>query len=84
MAIKVYMGKLSLPDNLENFISEQLAINAIYTLPVPMSHALHVYALPNHRRDPFDRMLVAQAQLESMPILASDTQIVQYPVKTIW
>jgi PIN domain nuclease of toxin-antitoxin system len=38
----------------------------------------------NHHRDPVDRMLAAQAQLENMPILTSDTQIAQYPVKTIW
>lgn len=84
MAIKAKLGKLLLPENLENFISEQLAVNAINTLPVQMSHTLHVYHLPDHHRDPFDRMLVAQAQLEKLPILTVDPQIAQYSVETIW
>lgn len=84
MAIKAKLGKLHLPENLEGFISEQLAVNAINTLPVQMSHALHVYSLPDLHRDPFDRMLVAQAQLEKLPILTIDPQIAQYLVETIW
>lgn len=84
MAIKAKLGRLHLPDNLESFIFEQLAINAIESLPVQMSHALHVYMLPDHHRDPFDRLLIAQAQLEDLPILTIDPQIAQYTVKTIW
>ncbi len=84
MAIKAKLGKLHLPGNLESFISEQLAVNAINTLPVQMSHALHVYILPDHHRDPFDRILVAQAQLEKLPIITIDPQISQYSVETIW
>jgi len=49
-----------------------------------MSHALHVYTLPDHHRDPFDRMLVAQAQLENLPILSADPQISLYAVETVW
>lgn len=84
MVIKARLGKLQLPDNEDSFISEQLALNAIVSLPVQMSHALHVYALPNHHRDPFDRMLVAQAQMERLPILTADPQIGRYAVETIW
>jgi len=84
MAVKAELGKLHLPGNLESFISEQLAVNAINTLPVQMSHALHVYILPDHHRDPFDRILVAQAQLEKLPIITIDPQINQYSVETIW
>lgn len=84
MAIKVRLGKLNLPDNLESFIPKQMALNAIDSFPVQMSHALHVYQLPDHHRDPFDRMLVSQAQLENLPILTADPQIAQYPVKIIW
>ncbi len=84
MVIKARLGKLQLPDNADSFISEQLALNAIVSLPVQMSHALHVYALPNHHRDPFDRMLVAQAQMERLPILTADPQIGRYAVETIW
>jgi PIN domain nuclease of toxin-antitoxin system len=49
-----------------------------------MIHALHVHALPDHHRDPFDRMLVAQSQIEKMPILTGDPQIARYAVTVIW
>jgi len=84
MAIKVRLGRLQLPDGLERFIPEQMALNAIRSLPVQMSHALHVQELPAHHRDPFDHLLIAQAQLENLPILTADPQIARYPVKTIW
>jgi PIN domain nuclease of toxin-antitoxin system len=84
MAIKAGLGRLQLPPNLEHFILEQMALNAIESLPAQMSHALHVYKLPAHHRDPFDRMLIAQAQLENLPILTVDPQIARYSVKVIW
>ena len=84
MAIKARLGKLDLPDNLEAFIPQQISLNAIDILPIQMSHALHVHKLPQHHRDPFDRMIVSQAQLEDLPILTTDPQIAQYPVQTIW
>jgi PIN domain nuclease of toxin-antitoxin system len=45
---------------------------------------MQVYTLPSHHRDPFDRMLVAQSQVEQLPILTIDPLIGQYPVATIW
>lgn len=84
MAIKAGLERLQLPSNLEHFILEQMALNAIESLPVQMSHALHVYKLPAHHRDPFDRMLIAQAQLQNLPILTVDPQIARYSVKVIW
>jgi PIN domain nuclease of toxin-antitoxin system len=69
MAIKANLGKLQLPDNLESFISEQLIINATASLPIEMHHALYVYTLPDYHRDPFDRLLIAQAILENLPII---------------
>lgn len=44
----------------------------------------HVYRLPNHHRDPFDRLIIAQAKLENLPIVTADSQIAQYPVRVIW
>jgi len=84
MATKVRLGKLDLPDNLESFIPQQMALNAIDTLPIRMSHALHVHRLPDHHRDPFDRLIVSQARLENLPILTADPQVTQYEVKVIW
>ena len=84
IAIKARLGKISLPDKPEVFISDQLALNSIRSLPIQSSHALHVFNLPDLHRDPFDRMLVAQAQMEDMPIISSDALIALYQVKTIW
>ncbi|HHV62264.1 MAG TPA: type II toxin-antitoxin system VapC family toxin [Firmicutes bacterium] len=84
IAIKARLGKLHLSGDLESFIPEQLSANAINTLPIQMSHALHVHNLPDHHRDPFDRLLIAQAQLEDLPILTADPQIALYEVEVIW
>lgn len=84
MAIKSRLGKLKLPDDLHSFVAEQVRINAIEVLPIEMIHALHVYSLPALHRDPFDRLLVAQSQIEKMPILTGDPQIARYAVTVIW
>ncbi len=84
IAIKAKLGRLQLPDAPERFIPEQMALNAIESLPIQMSHALHVYNLPDHHRDPFDRLLIVQAQLENFPILTADPRIARYSVKVIW
>lgn len=84
MVIKAKLGRLQLPNDPEYFIPEQMALNAIDSLPIQMSHALPVYELPSHHRDPFDRLLIAQAQLENLPILTADPQITRYSVKVIW
>jgi len=84
VATKAGLGKLDLPDDLESFILDQMALNAIDGLPIRMSHALRVHRLPHHHRDPFDRLLVSQAQLEDLPILTADPHIAQYSARTIW
>jgi PIN domain nuclease of toxin-antitoxin system len=84
MAIKSQLGKLHLPGRPDQFIPDQLAKNAIQSLPIQMSHVLHVARLPALHRDPFDRLIIAQALLEKMPILTRDPDIRKYKVKTIW
>lgn len=84
IATKVGIGKLPLPGPPNIFIPQQLNLNNITALSIEMQHALHVHTLPMHHRDPFDRILIAQSQLENMPIITSDPLIVQYNVKTIW
>jgi len=84
IAIKTRLGRLQLPNDPEIFIPEQLELNAIEVLPVQIGHALHVYQLPSHHRDPFDHLLIAQARLEKLPILTADPQISRYPVEVIW
>lgn len=84
MAIKVGLGKLKIPAPIDRFIIDQLNINGISVLPIDLRHALHVAALPKLHRDPFDRLLIAQAQLERIPIVSGDSQIRQYDVEVIW
>ena len=84
IAIKAQRGRLQLPDRPGRFIPEQLSLNAFDPLPVELSHALQVYHLPDHHRDPFDRLLVAQSQLEDLPILTADPRFSKYDVQVIW
>ncbi|MBS4022353.1 MAG: type II toxin-antitoxin system VapC family toxin [Dethiobacter sp.] len=84
-AIKAGLDKLILKEgNLHDFLYEQMEINDIAPLPVQMNHALHVHRLPLLHRDPFDRMIIAQAQVENMTIVTQDRQIARYYVETAW
>lgn len=84
IAIKAQLNRIRLPGPPGIFISEQLRINGIQSLPILMSHALHVYNLPEHHRDPFDRILVVQSQLEGLPILTVDPSFSLYEIEVIW
>jgi len=84
IAIKVRLGRLDLPDDPERFVPAQLRMNALKPLPIGMNHALRVSSLPDHHRNPFDRMLIAQAQVEGMPIVSADPNIQKYQVEVIW
>ena len=84
MAIKVGMGKLTVSGSLGPYISKHLAENAVEVLPINLSHAVGVTELPDHHRDPFDRLLVSQALVEKLPILSTDPQISRYPIETLW
>ena len=84
IAIKSQIGRLKLPDEPQRFILEQLKINGMKSLPIEMRHALHVSTLPTNHPDPFDRLLVAQAQMEDLPVLSADPEIRKYEVTIIW
>ena len=84
MAIKARLGRLQVADDLEKFIPKQMALNAIHALPVQVGHALRVFALPPLHNDPFDRLLVAQSQMEDLPIITGDPQIAKYDLQVIW
>ena len=84
IAMKVALGRLELSGEPAILVPEQMAANSIEPLPVQISHALHVYSMPSHHRDPFDRMLVAQSQIEGLPILTSDARIGYYDVEVVW
>ncbi len=84
IAIKAKIGRLKLRENPEKFIPDQMIANNISGLPIQLVHALHVYNLPDYHRDPFDRMLVAQARIEKISIITNDRLIADYDVKIIW
>ncbi|MBI3986437.1 MAG: type II toxin-antitoxin system VapC family toxin [Lentisphaerae bacterium] len=83
IAIKYAMGKLPLPEPPEEFVPKRMVRDAMTALPVEHIHALHVASLPAHHRDPFDRLLVAQAQVERIPILTVDRQLERYDVEIV-
>lgn len=84
IAIKYSLGKLSLTAPIEVFFAQQLQANAITTLDVRTEHVIVVAALPFHHRDPFDRLLIVQAQVEGVPIISADTAFDPYPIQRIW
>ena len=84
LAVKTQLGRLQWSEPPERFIPKQMALNSIAPLPIALHHALHVRTLPGLHRDPFDRMLVAQAQVERLSIVTADPLVAQYQVKTIW
>jgi PIN domain nuclease of toxin-antitoxin system len=84
IAIKTRVGRLDLASPPERFVADAMVRLALDSLPILQAHALRAGALPDHHRDPFDRMLVAQAQLARLPILTPDRAFKPYGVKLIW
>lgn len=83
MAIKASLGKLKLGARLDTF-GRRLEENGFAVLPVEYAHAAHVLSLPWHHRDPFDRLLVAQAALEQLALVSHDHQLDAYGINRIW
>lgn len=83
IAIKHGLGRLPLPEAPGDYIPRLMARVGITPLPVLHQHALHVATLPLHHRDPFDRLLVAQAQVEDLPIMTADRAFALYDVEVL-
>lgn len=84
IVVKTSLGRLWLQEDPETFIGEQLEANAFGVLPIHLRHALALAGLPDLHRDPFDRMLVAQAQSDRIAIVSGDRQVAAYPVEVVW
>jgi PIN domain nuclease of toxin-antitoxin system len=84
LAVKVGSGRLELPGAIERYLPGRLRHHGFELMPIDLSHALRAGALPRIHGDPFDRMLIAQAQIEGIPILTADPAIGRYDVETIW
>ncbi len=83
IAIKHGLGRLELPESPDRYVPERLRVMGAESLAIEHRHALAVADLPPLHRDPFDRLLVAQANLLDVPIMTADPQIAQYPVSTL-
>ena len=84
MAIKISLGKLSLSKPFETLINEQLEENQLQLLGITLQHSVGLISLPFHHRDPFDRMLIAQAQTEQLTLITQDSPISLYDVSLAW
>lgn len=84
IAIKYSLGKLPLPLRPEEYVPSRMATSGTAPLPVEHIHALQAGGLPQHHTDPFDRLLIAQAQLENLEILTADRQFEAYDVRLLW
>jgi PIN domain nuclease of toxin-antitoxin system len=84
VSIKHALGKLAFTELPENLLPQELGRNHIETLSITDQHAFMAGRLPPHHKDPFDRMLVAQARIESLGIISNDPKIRLYDVDIFW
>ncbi len=84
IAIKSALGKLPLPESPVTYIPSRMAAQGINSLPIEHAHALRIYDLPAHHRDPFDRLIIAQSQIENLPVMTADRIFKDYAVSLVW
>jgi PIN domain nuclease of toxin-antitoxin system len=84
IAIKVSVGRYMFKEDFETFMERAITTHLLTILPISVRHAAAVAAMPLHHKDPFDRLLVAQATVEQIPILSSDAVLDRYGVTRIW
>jgi PIN domain nuclease of toxin-antitoxin system len=84
IALKASIGRLELPDEPEAYLPRLLRRHRFGVLPVVQAHAIRAGSLPWIHRDPWDRLLIAQAMVESLPIVTADPAIGRYDVEVIW
>ena len=84
LAIKISIGKYTLPVPFETFIERAVTDNGFLTLPIEPRHTALLIHLPFHHRDPFDRMMIAQAMAEQMSVVGSDEAFDAYPITRLW
>lgn len=84
IAIKTGKSRLTLPEEPGRYVASRIHLHRFLALAVQISHALRVYELPHHHADPFDRLLIAQCQLESLSLITKDEEIKKYDVEAIW
>lgn len=84
IAIKVSIDKLTLSEPFETLIPEQLAENGIELLDISVEHTALIASMPFHHRDPFDRLIAAQAKVERMTLVSVDEAFDAYGITRLW
>jgi PIN domain nuclease of toxin-antitoxin system len=84
VAIKAGKGLLILPEAPGRNVTSHMSQHRLLALPIQLLHTLRVHDLPPHHADPFDRLLIVQSQIESLPLITKDEEIRRYEVETIW
>lgn len=84
IAIKIALRKFSLQHPYQQFIESQIAINDFHILHIEPRHTSVLITLPQYHRDPFDRLLIAQAMIENIPLLSGDEVLDQYSLSRLW
>ena len=84
IAIKVSLGKLALNKPFEKFFPEQLHFNRIEILDITVDNLIKLTTLPFHHRDPFDRLIIAQALVEGLPVIGADVIFDTYGINREW
>jgi PIN domain nuclease of toxin-antitoxin system len=84
IAIKISLNKLRLPGIVDRYLADQMSLNGFERLEITFRQIMRCTSLERHHGDPFDRLLVAQAQEESLPIVSRDPAFDAYGIKRIW
>ena len=84
ISIQIKLGKLRAIGSSVAYIRDEMEAYGMEPLPIRYEHILQLEALPIHHSDPFDRLLIAQSSVESLPILTSDEKFKAYPVQLLW
>lgn len=84
IAIKISLGKYTLSLPYEEFIEKGITENGFVVVPIALPHTAVLTTLPFHHRDPFDRLIIAQAMVEEATIISIDTEFDAYPITRLW
>lgn len=84
IAIKIGLRKYSLAEPFQSFFEQVIAEYGLQILPIEIRHTAVLTTLPSHHRDPFDRLLIAQAIVEGIPVVSDDLQFDAYPITRLW
>src|SRR4030095_4004513 len=84
IAIKIRLQKYTLSQPYEAFMQQGIAGNGFLILPIEPRHTVVLTTLPFHHRDPFDRLIIAQAMVEQISVISGDAAFAAYPVTCIW